>query len=286
MTLPAIHRVPHERLELLCATPESPTGAPLLFIHGAFHGAWCYEHWLPFFAERGHAAWALSLRGHGESPGTYAGAGLRDYLADIEEAIARIGAPPVLVGHSMGGFLAQHLVARSAFPAAVLVATVPLGGLPWQVLLRNATHHPLRLLRAMASGDMHPFADTPAFIRDSFFTPALPEPDLLRHAARIHGESLRAFMQLGPFGKKPRAERCTTPTLVVAGALDPSMPPPRLAATVRAFRADLEVMEGCGHDLMLDVGWRETAERIHGWLASRLAPVQAPSLPRALAGAR
>ena len=43
--------------------------APLLFVHGSWHGAWCWdEHLLDFFADKGYRAVALSLRGHGEAP--------------------------------------------------------------------------------------------------------------------------------------------------------------------------------------------------------------------------
>ncbi len=49
-------------------------GPPLLFIHGAWHGAWCWdEHFLDFFANNGFHAVALSLRGHGNSPTDMAG---------------------------------------------------------------------------------------------------------------------------------------------------------------------------------------------------------------------
>lgn len=49
------------------ASSEShPT--PLLFVHGAAHGAWCRdEYFLDFFADRGYRALAVSLRGHGAS---------------------------------------------------------------------------------------------------------------------------------------------------------------------------------------------------------------------------
>jgi len=41
---------------------------PLLFVHGAWHAAWCWdEHFLGFFADRGFRAVAVSLRGHGAS---------------------------------------------------------------------------------------------------------------------------------------------------------------------------------------------------------------------------
>src|SRR3954449_12395377 len=58
-------------LEFLEAGPEGPpAGAPILFIHGAFGGAWMWrEIFMPYFARRGRAVAALSLRGHGASEG-------------------------------------------------------------------------------------------------------------------------------------------------------------------------------------------------------------------------
>ena len=42
---------------------------PLLFVHGAWHAAWCWdENFLGYFADKGYRAVALSFRGHGESP--------------------------------------------------------------------------------------------------------------------------------------------------------------------------------------------------------------------------
>src|SRR3954453_2898118 len=57
-------RTPHE-LELLERQPARDEGrAPVLFVHGLGHGAWCWEHWLEGTAEAGHPAYAVSLRGH------------------------------------------------------------------------------------------------------------------------------------------------------------------------------------------------------------------------------
>jgi pimeloyl-ACP methyl ester carboxylesterase len=39
---------------------------PLLFVHGAWHAAWCWdENFLSFFGDKGYRAVALSFRGHG-----------------------------------------------------------------------------------------------------------------------------------------------------------------------------------------------------------------------------
>jgi pimeloyl-ACP methyl ester carboxylesterase len=48
-----------------CRESDKP---PVLFVHGAWHGAWCWdEHFLDFFAEKGYRSLAVSLRGHGKS---------------------------------------------------------------------------------------------------------------------------------------------------------------------------------------------------------------------------
>jgi pimeloyl-ACP methyl ester carboxylesterase len=47
-----------------CSSESHPV--PLLFVRGAWHGAWCWdEHFLEFFVDKGYRAVALSLRGHG-----------------------------------------------------------------------------------------------------------------------------------------------------------------------------------------------------------------------------
>lgn len=48
-------------------SPQSKSRAPLLMVHGGFHGAWCWENFLGYFAEQGYEAHALSWRGHGGS---------------------------------------------------------------------------------------------------------------------------------------------------------------------------------------------------------------------------
>ena len=121
------------RLEVIRRTPKGharPT--PLLFVHGAYGGAWLWdEHFLPYFAERGWVAHALSLRGHAGSDGAEAVqfARLRDYVADVEQVAASLPAPPVLIGHSLGGMVVQHCLHRRPVPAAVLMASSPPHGM-------------------------------------------------------------------------------------------------------------------------------------------------------------
>ncbi|MBK7417265.1 MAG: alpha/beta fold hydrolase [Dechloromonas sp.] len=58
-------------LEVFSCKPARKTGQPtLLFVHGAFAGAWMWtETFMPVLAEAGYPCYAVSLRGHGGSDG-------------------------------------------------------------------------------------------------------------------------------------------------------------------------------------------------------------------------
>ena len=83
---------------------------PLLFVHGAWHAAWCWdENFLSFFADHGYRAVALSFRGHGNSPSNkpLRSLSVSDYVKDVSSVAAELPTPPVIIGHSMGGLIVQ-----------------------------------------------------------------------------------------------------------------------------------------------------------------------------------
>ena len=138
------------KLEVLSEIPASAAHAtPILFVHGMWHGAWCWaEHFLPYFAQHGYAAYALSLRGHGVSEGRekLRWTSLAKYVVDVSQAAAEIKATPVLVGHSMGGMVVQKYLESHQAPAAVLLASAPPTGLG-AATLRVARRHPYVVLK-------------------------------------------------------------------------------------------------------------------------------------------
>ena len=98
-----------ESHEVLVHLPVGkPKAPPLLFIHGAYTAAWCWEeHFLPFFAAAGYPAYAVSLSGHGASPGRkhLDSFSIADYVKAVATVVATLPAPPVLGGHSRCGFV-------------------------------------------------------------------------------------------------------------------------------------------------------------------------------------
>jgi pimeloyl-ACP methyl ester carboxylesterase len=122
---------------------------PILFVHGAWHGAWCWdEFFLSYFAAHGFEAHALSLRAHGASEGRTQlhRSRIRHYVEDVAAVVAGFSSAPILVGHSMGGFVVQKFLETQSSPAAFLLASIPPAGARsmYARLMRN---QPLDMLR-------------------------------------------------------------------------------------------------------------------------------------------
>jgi len=55
-------------LRVAKAEPQgAPEGPPILFVHGMWDGSWIWHNYLGFFPARGHACYALDLRGRAGS---------------------------------------------------------------------------------------------------------------------------------------------------------------------------------------------------------------------------
>ena len=101
------------------------------------HGMWCtsanFDRMVEGLKPRGHACFAPTLPAHevGASHPEVGGKSLRDYLSFLEEYVRRqnFAEAPILIGHSMGGLLAQQLAARIQPFALVLLAPAAPAGL-------------------------------------------------------------------------------------------------------------------------------------------------------------
>ena len=163
----------------------TPHPMPLLFVHGAWHGAWCWEeHFLDFFAERGHRVAALDLRGHGSSPGRgrFRTTRMRGYVEDVAEVAGTFDTPPVVVGHSMGGMVVQQYLEEHEAPGGVLVASGPPRGVIG-ITLKIARRHPLTFLRMNATWSLYPVVADPHDARALFFSDLLDEVTALGYVA-------------------------------------------------------------------------------------------------------
>jgi len=261
-----------EPLELLY-WPDSDTAArtPLLFVHGAYVGAWCWaEHFIPWFGALGHPVGAVSLRGHGKSAGRdrLHSLGLDDYADDLAAAVASYPRPPVLIGHSMGAAVVQKYLERGSAPAAAFLCPVPPTGLLAASWMLAMTRPALFAgINAMAMGARPSLAA----VREALFAGAVPAQAMERHYGRMQAESRRALMDLSGWGLPQRSRMNLPRSLVVAAADDVLIPRAQVESAARYLDAEYRVLPDIGHVLMLDAGWERAAQALRDWLAKPAA---------------
>ncbi len=242
---------------------------PLLFVHGAWHGAWCWEeHFLDHFAEQGFRVSALDLRRHGSSParGRFRTRRLRHYVADVAEVAATFDTPPIVIGHSMGGMVVQKYLEKHPAPAGVLVASGPPRGVIG-ITLKVLRRRPLTFLRMNATWSLYPLVADPGDARALFFSDRLDDVTVLGYTARLQDEAYLAFLDMLLLDL-PRPKRVSAPVLVLGGELDAIFPPREVHATAAAYGTTAVMFDGA-HDLMLEPCWPEVAEAIEDWARRR-----------------
>jgi len=221
----------------------------LVFLHGVGGGHHAWDAQLPFFAERGYGAHAWDQPGYGES------AAVEPYdLEQISAALVRLiealeDGPVVLVGHSMGGFVAQETYARHPghVKALALCFTSPAFGGTGSAFARQFVEERLRPLDE---------GKTMAEIAKALL-PAMrgtrSEPGGLALAERIMSavppETYRkAVALLTTFDRRSELARIAVPALLVAGGEDkvaPASVMERMASRIPG--AEFFPLVGCGH---------------------------------------
>jgi pimeloyl-ACP methyl ester carboxylesterase len=251
--------------------PGSETRPPILFVPGYFAAAWMFETYLPFFAERGYAGYAVNLRGHAGSPlrsGTLLGkVSMTDYIADAREVadwLTDREERPIVIGHSMGGLIAQKLAEEGKARALVLLSPAPPRGIrvmSSRLLRRQLKHVPALLgSRRIVPGwrDM----------RDLVLN-RVPEPEQRATFERFVPDSGRAGreMSLGRIAvnaERVREHRC--PVLVVTSDDDRFIPPSVAQRVAARYRAPVFMARAHGHLMLREPGWIEGATFISDWL--------------------
>jgi pimeloyl-ACP methyl ester carboxylesterase len=249
-----------------CVSESHP--APLLFVHGAWHAAWCWdEYFLSFFADKGYRALAVSLRGHGTSPTPkpLRSCSVADYVEDVSFVANSLPARPVVIGHSMGGLIVQKYLESHEAPAGILMASTPPQGYLGSGL-RWVKRRPWHFAKMTITGKSLPYVNTPQLARERFFSAHTPDSQVLNYASRLQEESARSGFD--GLLNLPRPERVTTRMLVLGALDDGAVTPKEVRATARAYRTEAEFFPNMGHNMMLEPGWAAVAERINDWLGT------------------
>ena len=242
--------------------------SPLLFIHGGFHGAWCWQdHFMGWFSEHGFECYAISLRDHGGSQrtGRHLEWHLRDYVEDAKWAADQLEEKPILVGHSLGGTIAQKMVNGGDFPAMILLAPSPIGGSN-RAGMRMLFSAPKSMLLALRTKDMS--QALPAFL-PFFLSEGLPKTKRAHIVARLDGLTSFSSASEAFYADPPKPKLTDMPVLVVSGERDWSIPQYKNVKLAREYGGD-HIVVPTAHDVMCDVGWDLAAGQILTWLNTQL----------------
>jgi len=249
---------------------------PVVFIHGLWVLAESWRPWAELFKERGYAPVAVDWPGDPASvdearrnPGVFAGRSVGAAAEHIAEVIAGLSRPPVLIGHSFGGQLAEILAGRGLAVGSVSIDRAPGRGirpLPLATLRSSfpVLRNPLNRGRAVTmTYEQFRYA----------FANAVSETEArnLYDAHHVAGPGLPIF-QAAVANLNPASETSTDvtspergPMLMVSGGKDHTAPPAISKAAYQRQQANAAVTEfaslpGHGHSLVFDSGWREVAD--------------------------
>ena len=248
----------------------------IVMIHGMFGGSWCWDNYRRFFTDRGCRCLAPALRHHEADPrdephpdlGTTS---LLDYADDLEKVIRGLDEKPVVMGHSMGGLIAQILGSRGL--ARLLVLLTP--ATPAGILAID----PSVIKSAAVNVCEWGFWKKP--IRSTYEATCysamhlLPEPERREAFSRFGYESGRALFEMGFWFLDGRqatridAAAIAVPVLIVSGAEDRITPSSGHRKLARKYLKMASFMEfpNHAHWIFGEPGWETIASHIHLWLS-------------------
>lgn len=238
-------------------------------------GSWCWENYKEFFKGKGYNCITPALRFHDvdpeEPPDSRLGTtSLLDYANDIEGEIKKLNATPILMGHSMGGLLAQILGSRGIGKALVLLTPAP----PYGIMTLNPS-----VIRGFKSIlKVRAFWKKP--VRQTFNEASfsalhlLPEKEQEEIYNKSVYESGRVICEIGlwflDFKRAARVDesKINCPVLVISGTKDriiSSSCAKKIADKYKPYSTYKE-FKNHAHWVLGQPGWQEIVKYIYNWL--------------------
>ncbi|MGW3356837.1 alpha/beta hydrolase [Streptomyces bungoensis] len=261
----------------------SDSRTPVVFIHGLWLHASSWQPWLDLAAEHGYAPVAPGWPGESATveearrrPEAVAGFGIDDVAAHYAGIIRALDRPPVLIGHSFGGLIAQKLLGEGLARAAVAIDPAQIKGvkvLPPAQLRAGfpVLGNPANRRRAVsltpaqfAYGSGNALSREESDDLHARFTVPSPGRPLFEAAFANFRRTSPAAVATG------NAER--GPLLLVSGQADHTVPDSVTRSAYKLYGdspavTELKQFPDRGHSLVIDHGWPVVAEYAFQWLA-------------------
>jgi pimeloyl-ACP methyl ester carboxylesterase len=255
---------------------------PVVFIHGLWLHASSWTPWSDLFRAAGYAPVAPGWPGVPDTveaaranPEAIAGRGIEDVADHYAAIIEELPRPPILIGHSFGGMIAEKLLGDDRAAAAIAIDAAQIKGvLP---LPLSALRSTLPVFKNPANR-RHAVSLTAEQFRYSFGNAVSEgESDELYEQWTIPAPGKPLFQAaVANFSPRSPARVDTQnehrgPLLLIMGGQDHTVPEVVTKATAKQYRHSAAVTEllefpDRGHSLTIDSGWREVADACLAWL--------------------
>jgi pimeloyl-ACP methyl ester carboxylesterase len=249
---------------------------PLLFIHGAGGTSQYWQNYLPYFADKGWAVFAMNLRGHFPSDREEAlvQVTLEDYLDDVEKVIHGLDMKGcALIGHSLGGLIAQKTAENiDSIKALVTLASAPPFGVTAMDMNLNMNHdlpYSGQIIKTMwGMMNMKPVKPTFMLAEKTVLNNIAPEERQTVFDMFV-AESLYVGYQVAQgFPVYPSQIKC--PKLVIGCVKDVLAPVSMQKNLADFLKADYMEYQQFAHLPMLEAGWKKSADDIQNWLRKKV----------------
>ncbi len=261
----------------------------VVFIHGMFQTPRSWESWQRYFRAQGYTTTAPAWPFHDGDPAElreHIPEGLGElHLASVIEQYAALvgdlGESPIVIGHSVGGLIAQVLASRGLVRASVCIDSVA----PNRMLAVDLGFFKNSAAVANPIARDAPFVMTPEGFHSSFAnTLSAEESDAAYQRFAIHDSRNVLRDCMGEAGTID-VDQPHPPLLFVAGEKDEIIPPELNEKNAKAYTDNTSIVgysefPSRGHFICGEPGWEEVAGYVSRWLQHTLAREVYPCTPR------
>ena len=242
----------------------------VVMVHGAFCAGWAFDHFRRPFEAAGHTVIAPDLPGHqaGAARPLIVGASMADYARALRQTIDELADPPILIGHSLGGLVAQMAATRSRVAGLILLAPSSPWGVPG-----SSAEEAISAVSLYALGPYWALAVDPDYTSARrYLFDRLERSERRETFARLTPESGRALWEtlnwwLDPFATTTvRSEAIGAPVLAIAGGLDAIHPTATVRAVAGRLGGETLVFPDMSHWLVGEPGWEGVASACLDWI--------------------
>ncbi|KAA8735614.1 alpha/beta hydrolase [Acinetobacter qingfengensis] len=251
------------------------TKRPLLLIHGTWCTSKCWGDFVPQLQQLGFDVYAPSLRYHelafSEMQNLVATVSLQDYIFDLEEILLSFDQPAIVVGHSLGGLLAQLLVAKHPEQCCgmILLGTAPMAGIYalYPTMIASFYQHFLRwgfwkkpLLPNKKTVQKYVMNRQSASDQQQFFA------KLVAESGRVYAEMALWFLDPG-YTAQVNTQAVDLPVLVISGTDDKVVVDKISQTTAQRYRqSTCVILQGADHMYIMGETLPKTMIHIRQWM--------------------